>query len=88
MKLKWPWAPRPGMDAVRVEIKQATGFVALHMQGEASWMRRDYATLAREGFMKNPVVHRSVRLKVAIGTTIVTAVSRAAPTRRTLRARR
>ena len=31
-------------------------------QGEARWTRRDYAALAREGFMRNPVVHRSVRL--------------------------
>src|SRR5690606_29202125 len=46
------------------ERKAATGFVALHMQGEASWTRREYATLAREGFMRNPVVHRSVRLVV------------------------
>lgn len=39
-----------------------SGFVALHLQGEASWTRRDYATLSREGFlMKNPV-HRAVRL--------------------------
>jgi phage portal protein BeeE len=44
------------------ERKQATGFVALHAQGEARWTRRDYATLAREGFMRNPVVHRAVRL--------------------------
>jgi HK97 family phage portal protein len=38
------------------------GFVALHLQAEASWTRRDYGALAREGFMRNPVAHRSVRL--------------------------
>ena len=55
----WPFARR----AVRVaERKHASGFVALHMQGEAAWTRRDYAGLAREGFMRNPVVHRAVRL--------------------------
>jgi HK97 family phage portal protein len=32
------------------------------MQGEASWTRRDYAGLAREGFMRNPVVHRAVQM--------------------------
>ena len=64
MRLKWPWAARPGNDAARPERKTATGFVALHMQGQASWTRRDYATLAREGFMRNPVVYRSVRLVV------------------------
>jgi HK97 family phage portal protein len=62
MKLKWPWSAGSGRDAARLESKQAPAFVALHMQGEASWTRRDYATLAREGFMKNPVVHRAVRL--------------------------
>lgn len=38
------------------------GFVALHGQGEALWTRGDYAALAREGFMRNPVVHRAVRM--------------------------
>jgi HK97 family phage portal protein len=38
------------------------GFIALHAQGEARWTRRDYATLAREGFMRNPIVYRAVRL--------------------------
>ena len=42
--------------------KAATGFVALHMQGEAAWTRRDYAGLARQGYMMNPVAHRCVRL--------------------------
>jgi len=38
------------------------GFVALHMQGDASWTSRNYASLSREGFMRNPVVHRAVKL--------------------------
>ncbi len=62
MPLQWPWAPRPGGKDASVERKEAGGFVALHMQGEARWTRRDYAGLAREGFMRNPVVHRAVRL--------------------------
>ncbi|MEX2372930.1 MAG: phage portal protein, partial [Dehalococcoidia bacterium] len=62
MQFYWPWAPRPGVTTA-VERKDATpGFVALHLQGEAIWTRRDYATLAREGFMRNPVAHRCVRL--------------------------
>jgi len=36
--------------------------VALHAQGEALWTRRDYVSLAREGFMRNPVAHRAVRM--------------------------
>ncbi len=60
MAFNWPWK-RGG--AIVPERKSApTGFVALHAQGEARWTRRDYGALAREGFMRNPVVHRSVRL--------------------------
>ena len=59
MNWNWPW--KAGGVAVP-EKKSGTGFVALHMQGEALWTRRDYAALAREGFMRNPVVHRAVRM--------------------------
>ena len=59
MTWNWPW--KAGSVAVP-EKKSGTGFVALHAAGEAHWTRRDFAALAREGFMKNPVVHRSVRL--------------------------
>ena len=59
MNWNWPW--KAGGAAVP-ERKAATGFVALHASGEAHWTRRDYTALSREGFMKNPVVHRSVRL--------------------------
>src|SRR5690606_22656739 len=31
-------------------------------QGEARWTRRDYAALAHEGYMRNPVAHRAIRL--------------------------
>lgn len=64
MRVNWPWARRPRHGQARVENKQAapSGFLALHMQGQARWTRRDYGALAREGFMRNPVVHRCVRL--------------------------
>jgi HK97 family phage portal protein len=60
MAWNWPWKRDGGR--IVPERKAATGFVALHAAGEAHWTRRDYAALAREGFMRNPVVHRSVRL--------------------------
>jgi len=59
--MNWNW-PFTGRRVAVPERKAATGFVALHTHGEAHWTRRDYAALAREGFMRNPVVHRSVRL--------------------------
>ena len=63
MPFNWPWMLRPGRKTASVESKSgASGFVAIHAQGEARWTKRDYVTLAREGYMRNPVVHRSVRL--------------------------
>jgi HK97 family phage portal protein len=64
MAWTWPWAKRPGRQDASVERKHAGGygFVALHAQGEASWTRRDYTALGREGFMRNPVAHRAVRM--------------------------
>ena len=63
MPFNWPWTLRPGKETASVERKSGgSGFVAIHAQGEARWTKRDYVTLAREGYMKNPVVHRSVRL--------------------------
>lgn len=40
----------------------AGSLVALHAGGRAVWSARDPATLAREGYPKNPVVHRAVRM--------------------------
>ncbi|RXF75461.1 phage portal protein [Hansschlegelia zhihuaiae] len=36
--------------------------VALHACGRPVWTSRDPATLAREGYQRNPVVHRAVRM--------------------------
>lgn len=63
--MAWNWARalRPGRKGAPAERKDAGyGFVALHAQGEPRWTRRDYAGLAREGYMRNPVAHRAVRL--------------------------
>jgi HK97 family phage portal protein len=64
MAWKWPWPRSHANVGVQPERKNAagSGFVAIHAQSEARWTRRDYAALAREGYMKNPVVYRSVRL--------------------------
>ncbi|MDS1134606.1 phage portal protein [Nitratireductor indicus] len=66
MAWNWPWTKRPQGAGVRApEETKATGaggFVALHREAEARWSQRDYAALGREGFMRNPVAHRAVRL--------------------------
>jgi HK97 family phage portal protein len=50
-------APKP------VEAKAApTGYLAMHGAGHAAWTQATYGALSREGFMRNPVVHRCVRM--------------------------
>jgi HK97 family phage portal protein len=62
MGWNWPWAKARGTMA-HAETKQAGhGLIALHLQGAGSWTRADYAALSREGFMRNAVVHRAVRM--------------------------
>ncbi|MEP0519667.1 MAG: phage portal protein [Hyphomicrobiales bacterium] len=51
------WAANPETKA-----SKAQALVALHGQGQARWTPRDYAALTREGFMKNPIVYRCVRM--------------------------
>ncbi|MBA5776358.1 phage portal protein [Stappia sp. F7233] len=45
-----------------IKASKAGPLVALQGAGRAVWTPRDYAALAREGYARNPVVHRSVRL--------------------------
>lgn len=44
------------------EVKASRRLAAFHGAGRALWTPRDYAALAREGFQRNAVVHRAVRL--------------------------
>ncbi|PZO81670.1 MAG: phage portal protein [Mesorhizobium amorphae] len=64
MAWNWPFPLRAGRDGARLERKEmgGGGFIAFHQGGEARWTRSDYAALAREGFMRNPVAHRAVRM--------------------------
>jgi HK97 family phage portal protein len=52
------------MRAHNAERKaSATGpLIALHGQGRPLWTPRDYAALAREGFARNAIVYRAVRM--------------------------
>lgn len=74
MAWKWPWRGRAATRTARGEApcqtKMATGLVALHVDQRASWIARDYSTLAREGFMRNPVAHRCVRLISEAASTV------------------
>src|SRR5919112_5003497 len=53
---RWLQAP-PEAKASR-----AHGAIALYVAGRPVWTPRDYGALAREGFQKNAIVHRAVRL--------------------------
>ena len=51
-------------SALPIEQKTSSAqtLVALHGQGQPRWTPRDYAALARAGYMKNPIVYRCVRM--------------------------
>ena len=48
--------------APEAKESRAGAAIALYVAGRPVWTPRDYAALAREGFEKNAVVHRAVRL--------------------------
>ena len=61
MALSWPWPL--GRRLASPESKSGHGgLVALHFADQTGWPSRDYRSLAREGYMRNPVAQRSVRL--------------------------
>lgn len=53
-------------DAItpRVDTKSVTpgAILSWHAPGRAVWAPRDYHAFAREGFMENPIVYRSIRM--------------------------
>jgi HK97 family phage portal protein len=53
------WFRSPAPEAKASRALQA---VAFNLTGRPVWTPRDYAALSREGFQKNAVVHRAVRL--------------------------
>lgn len=52
------------------ETKAAGPFALIAGDGGARWTGQSYAALAREGFVKNPVVHRCVRLIAEAGAAV------------------
>ncbi len=44
------------------ETKAVSGLSAFSGEARAAWTARSYPALAREGFMRNPVAHRAVRM--------------------------
>jgi HK97 family phage portal protein len=61
----WPGTGRTAMAEIRPENAKASAtgpLVALQTQGRPVWTPRDYAALASEGFARNAVVYRCVRM--------------------------
>ena len=54
-----PAAPTPVTEQ---KFSKAGPLISLHFVGRPMWTPRDYAGLAREGYARNPVVYRCVRL--------------------------
>ncbi|MCT4654844.1 MAG: phage portal protein [Cohaesibacter sp.] len=55
--------PQPHFAAhVEQKASRTGALVALHGAGKARWTPRDYGTLAREGYARNPIVYRSIRM--------------------------
>lgn len=61
-----PFRPRPP----QVKASRTAALVALFGQGQARWTPRDYAGLAREGYARNAIAHRAVRLVAEAAGTV------------------
>ena len=66
------WLNRLRAPAERKSLPQS--LVALTGGGEASWSRRGFVSLATEGFIRNPVVHRCVRMIAEAANAVPLAV--------------
>ena len=60
--LRWPYGRRAREGAPEIKDSRAGALIALTGAGRARWTPRNYADLASEGFTKNAVVYRCVRM--------------------------
>jgi HK97 family phage portal protein len=60
--LRRDWARPRAIAAPDAKASRTGPLIALHHAGRPVWTPRDYAALARAGYMRNPVVYRAVRL--------------------------
>jgi HK97 family phage portal protein len=61
-KWRWPLEGRRADGAPEVKDSRAGPLIAFAGGGRARWTPRDYGSLATEGFGKNPVAYRCVRM--------------------------
>ena len=60
--LRWPYGRRAREGAPEIKDSRAGALIALTGAGRPRWTPRNYADLASEGFTKNAVVYRCVRM--------------------------
>jgi HK97 family phage portal protein len=60
--LQTMWRGRGAARALDAKASRAGAVIAFEHQGQPVWSPRDYAAFAREGFMQNAIVYRSVRM--------------------------
>src|SRR5262245_27555745 len=56
------WTRLTGRVNAPAERKAAQALMQVTTLGDPTWSKRSYAHLAQEGFVKNPIVHRCVRM--------------------------
>lgn len=71
-----PLFPRPRRRPTAPETKdsRAAALIAVTTAGRPVWTPRDYESLAREGFAKNPVAYRCVRMIAEAAASVPLAV--------------
>ena len=65
------------LRAPQAKESRAAPAIALYVGGRPVWSGRDYAALAREGYERNSVVHRAVRLVAEAAASVSLALTKA-----------
>jgi HK97 family phage portal protein len=62
VSIRWPFGQAGRSRAPEAKASRAAGMIALSSVGRPRWTPNDYASLAREGFQRNAVAYRCVRM--------------------------
>lgn len=62
VSIRWPFGRSAQAAAPEVKESRAGGVIALSGVGRPRWTPNDYASLAREGYQKNAVAYRCIRM--------------------------
>ncbi|WP_425985686.1 phage portal protein [Brevundimonas sp. TWP1-2-1b1] len=62
VSIRWPFGQAGRVRAPEAKESRAGGVIALSGVGRPRWTPNDYASLAREGYQKNAVAYRCIRM--------------------------